>query len=74
MFKKFHLKKDIKKYSEEISSLESKRLRSQSALVQAILEHRDPDPADVRFFNDYSIKINDARDKMHELKKQLEEL
>ena len=43
MFKKSKLRKGIKKCKDEITLLESKRSRSQSAIVQAILEQRDPD-------------------------------
>ena len=56
MFKKSKLRKGIKKCKDEITLLESKRSRSQSAIVQAILEQRDPDEEEVEFFNQRSKK------------------
>lgn len=74
MFKKSKLKKGIKKCKDEITLLESKRARSQSAIVQAILEQRDPNEEDVVFFNQYTSKIEDARNHMYELQRELDSL
>ncbi|MDO4562829.1 MAG: hypothetical protein Q4C12_03240 [Clostridia bacterium] len=57
----------IKKIKKEIDEIERKRSRSQSALVQAILTHSDPDEQDVEFFNMYTAQIEQLRHKMAEL-------
>lgn len=74
MFKKSKLKKKIQKCVAEIEMLESKRSRSQSAIVQAILEQRDPNEDDVKFFNQYTHKIDDVRDMMNKYQRELADL
>ena len=74
MFKKSKLRKGIKKCKDEITLLESKRSRSQSAIVQAILEQRDPDEEEVEFFNQYTAKINEVRNNMYALQRELDNL
>lgn len=74
MFKKMKFKKAIKTCKNEIDFLESKRSRSQSALVQAILQHKDPDETDVEFFNKYTAQIDETRERMHALQRELDEL
>ncbi len=74
MFKKFKLKNQIKACKKEIEELESRRIRSQAALVEAILTNSVPDDADVDYFNAFTEKINNKRDEMRELQKALDEL
>ena len=61
MFKKMKLKSEINKLKKEIVNLESKRARSQSALVANILQKKEPDEKDVEFFNMYSKLIDEIR-------------
>ena len=51
-----------------------KRSRSQSAIVQAILEQRDPDEEEVEFFNQYTAKIDEVRNNMYALQRELDNL
>lgn len=49
MSKKGELKKRIKESETEIENLEKRRGRSQSALLQAVVEGVKPDPTDVEY-------------------------
>lgn len=72
MFERAKLKKEIKTTMQQIQDLENRRIRSQAALVQAILEHKDPNDTDVEFFNKYTEQINTAREQLHRLQTELE--
>ena len=61
MFQRLKLKKQIRQSKSKIEALEQKRIRSQAALVSAILEHRDPDDEDVEYFNNFTRLIEDER-------------
>ena len=68
MFDKAKIKSNIKKLEKKIDLIEQKRSRSQSALVQAILQNTEPDEKDVEYFNNYSAEIDSLRTEMRELK------
>lgn len=74
MFEKLRIKRKIKGYQKAIELVEKKRIRSQAALVEAILTNSVPSDEDVDYFNKHTTVINDLRDKMHDLQKQLDEL
>lgn len=74
MFKKLKLNKKIKFYRKQIELIEKKRARSQAALVEAILMQTTPSDKDVDYFNNYTQQINQIRDIMHSLQKELENL
>ena len=74
MFKKMKLKRAIKKSKKQIDFLEQKRTRSQAALVTAILQHTTPKDGDVDYFNHYTQKIEEERDRMHKLMDELSAL
>lgn len=74
MFKKLKLKREIEKSRKTIEMFEQKRTRSQAALVEAILTHSEPDDKDVDFFNEFTAKINDERERMHKLMDELSKL
>ena len=74
MFVKLRIKRKIKGYQKAIELVEKKRIRSQAALVEAILTNSVPSDEDVDYFNKHTAVINDLRDKMHDLQKQLDEL
>jgi len=74
MFKKMKLKKEIENCKKLIAELEAKRSRSQAALVEAILTHKEPDDKDVEFFNHFTKQIEDVRERMHSLMAKLDEL
>ena len=74
MFKKAKLNSAIKKSKKQIAFLEQKRSRSQAALVTAILSQTDPDDEDVDYFNYYTGLIEEERNNLHKLERELEEL
>ena len=71
MFEKAKLKKDIKRCKAKINFIESKRVRSQAALVEAILTHATPKDEDVEFFNKYTEQIELERKRLHDLTQML---
>ena len=74
MLQKSKIKKEINASRKKILLLEQKRTRSQAALVYALLNHTTPNDADIQYFNDYTVQIENERAHMHELMAQLEEL
>lgn len=74
MFKKMKLNKAIKNSKERIAMLEQKRSRSQAALVEAILTNTEPNDADVDYFNQFTAQIEEERDHLHSLMKELDAL
>lgn len=74
MFKKMKLKSEINKLKKEIVNLESKRARSQSALVASILQKKEPDEKDVEFFNMYSKQIDEIRAQISQKEEELSKL
>lgn len=74
MFEKSKLKKETKKSIERINFLEQKRVRSQAALVEAILKNTQPNDEDVDYFNQFTEKIDAERDNLKRLQNELEEL
>lgn len=71
MFPKMKITRQIKALEKQITEIETKRSRSQSALVQAILESKDPNEDDVEFFNRYTSQIDEIRNQIRDLKIQL---
>lgn len=71
MSKKSDLKKAIQESEEEIESLEKKRARSQSALLQAILNNTKPNDMDVEYFKTFSSLIEVERNNLRKLKEEL---
>ena len=57
----------IKKYKKQIAMIEKKRIRSQAALIEAILQNKSPSDTDVDYFNQYTAQIDYFREKIHEL-------
>ena len=74
MSKKGELKKRIKESETEIENLEKRRGRSQSALLQAVVEGVQPDPTDVEYFKTFTKLIELERENLHKLKIELEKL
>ena len=74
MFKKMKLKKEIEQCKKDIAELEQKRTRSQAALVEAILLKTEPKDDDVDFFNKFTEQIEEERQHMHDLMKELDAL
>lgn len=73
MSKKSEIKKAIDASVAELDSLEKKRIRSQSALLEAFLNHTEPDPTDKEYFTVFSSLIALERENLRKLQKELEE-
>lgn len=74
MFRKIKLKKQIRACIREINLMEQRRSRSQAALVSAILTGTTPADDDVDYFNRYTARINETRDRLHQLQQEYETL
>ena len=74
MFKKYRIRRDIRRCQREIELLEQKRTRSQAALIESILTQTAPSDTDTDYFNRFTQQIENERARMHKLIKELEEL
>lgn len=74
MSKKRELKKAIEECSAEIEMLEIKRMRSQSALLDAILDKEEPLEVDREYYRVYSALIRQEREKLAKLRQELADL
>lgn len=72
MAKKNDIKKKIEESEQEISRLESKLMRSQIAVMGAILNNEAPNEEDREYFRVYSKLIEVERNNLRELYKQLD--
>jgi len=71
MFREFKIKRKIKKLKKEILIVEGKRMRSQSALIEAILSGKEASDEDTDYFNHYTAQIHQLRSEIQELQAQL---
>lgn len=74
MSRKNDLKKAIAESEQEIESLEKKRIRSQSALLEAFLNHSEPDEKDVEYFRVFTSLIELERDNLRKLTAEFDSL
>ncbi len=74
MSKKTTLKKQIEESEQEIEALEKKRVRSQSALLEAYINHSTPADADVEYFRVFTSLIKLERENLRKLNEELEKL
>ncbi len=74
MSKKSDLKKAIAESEQEIEALEKKRVRSQSALLEAFLNHTEPNETDAEYFRVFSSLIELERENLRKLADELEKL
>ena len=72
--KKRALKKEIAESEREIESLEKKRMRSHSALMEAQVNCKSPSASDVEYFKIYSNLIDLERKNLRRLKEELDKL
>lgn len=72
MAKKSEIKKQIEESEREIEALESKLMRSQIAVLGAILNNEKPNDEDKEYFRVYSKLIEVERANLRDLYKQLE--
>ena len=74
MARKSEIKKQIEDTEREIEALEGKLMRSQIAVLGAIMEDKEPSSVDKEYFKVYSKLIDVERDNLKELYKQLDEV
>lgn len=74
MSRKNDLKKAIAESEAEIESLEKKRMRSQSALLEAFLNHTEPSDMDAEYFRVFTSLIELERDNLRKLHAEFEQL
>lgn len=74
MSRKGDLKKAIADSEAELENLEKKRIRSQSALLEAFLNHTEPDPADKEYFQVFTSLIELERENLRKLYREMEAL
>lgn len=68
------LEKAIESSEREIEALEKKRLRSQSALMEAYVDKTEPDEGDVGYFKVLTALIKLERERLRNYKAELEQL
>ncbi len=74
MFRKLALKKAIKDSEKEIESLEKKRMRSQSALMETMVTGEKPSKQDEEYFKLYTSLIEMERKNLARLHSELNSL
>ena len=74
MSKKGDLKKAIEESEREIEALEKKRMRSQSALMEAHINNVAPNASDIEYFKIYSNLIELERKNLRQLNSELKKL
>ena len=74
MSKKSQLKKAIKECELEIKAYESKRERSQTEVVRALLAGKKPAKRDEKYFNTFTDLIDQARERLRQLNAELKAL
>ena len=74
MSKKGDLKKAIEESEREIEALEKKRMRSQSALMEAHINNVAPNASDIEYFQIYSNLIELERKNLRQLNSELNKL
>lgn len=74
MSKKRELAREIRILAGEIKGLEIKRSRSQAALIEALIDKKDPEPIDLEYFRTFTAQIDVKRDRLKDVTKELEAL
>lgn len=74
MSKKSELKKAIADSEKEIEMLEKKRMRSQSAILEAYINKDTPNDSDAEYFRVYTSLIELERANLRKLNEELEKL
>lgn len=74
MSKRSDLKREIMDSEKEIEELERKCARSQTALLQSILNRVEVDEQDAQYFRVYTSLIETERENLRKLKEELKNL
>lgn len=68
------LAKEIQLLEAEMRELESKRMRSLSALMETLVSKRDPEETELQFFRQYTAEIEVKRERLISLTEQLKQI
>lgn len=71
---KSELVKEIQMLEDEIKELETKRIRSMAALMEAMIAKREIGEDEARFFRTYTAEIDIKREKLSKLKRRLDRI
>lgn len=71
MSTKRELQKQITEVEKEMEELEQKRLRSLATLMEAMVDKKEPEETDVKFFKTLSSLISMSREKLRALNEEL---
>lgn len=71
MLKKSEIVKRIRESEKEIETLEKKRARSQSVLLQAVVDGVKPNPVDTEYFKTFTQLIEVERANIKKLQEEL---
>lgn len=74
MTRKEELLAEIEKQKFELNELEKKRMRSQSDLVEALIDKVEPNETEVKFFKTLSSLIRLEREQLSNLQEELDTL
>lgn len=74
MFVRIRIKGKIRRCKKMIKEIEQKRIRSQAALIDAIINNTVPDDKDVDYFNGFTEQMNVLRIRLKNLTEQLEQV
>lgn len=68
------LAKEIQLLEAEMRELESKRMRSLSALMETLVSKKDPEETELQFFRQYTAEIEVKRERLISLTEQLKQI
>ena len=74
MSKKKEIEKEIEECELEIKSLEQKLMRSQTSLMESLLDKTEPDPIELEFFRVFSTLVKQQRSRLADLNEELKSL
>lgn len=74
MSRKEELLAEIEKQRTELNELERKRMRSQSDLVEALIDKVEPNATEVKFFKTLSSLIRLEREQLTSLQEEFDQL
>ena len=74
MSKKKEIEKEIEECELEIKSLEQKLMRSQTSLMESLLDKTEPDPIELEFFRVFSKLVKQQRSRVADLNEELKSL
>lgn len=74
MYKKRLILKGIEKIKNQIENIEQKRRRSEIAILDCIINKKEYDVEDIKYFNSYTAEIEVLREELESFEKALKRL